>query len=41
MGVELAKFNINATDDNLRLTDLYISTIGISTVSFSNRLFDI
>lgn len=41
MGVELAKFNINATDDNLRLTDLYISTTGTSTVSLSNRLSDI
>jgi len=39
--LEIAKFNINATDDNLRLTDLYLTLAAGSTVDLGQRLSNI
>jgi hypothetical protein len=39
--VELARFNINATDDNLRLTDLYVTNGPASTIDLGQRLSNI
>lgn len=41
-GVEIAKFNVNATDDNLKLTDLYLAVNApTSTINLGQRLSNI
>lgn len=41
-GVEIARFNVNATDDNLKLTDLYLAVnTPTSTIDLGQRLSNI